>query len=283
MIQVKNLNYAYPKYEQKILHGLNFEVKRGEILGFLGPSGAGKSTTQNILIGKLRNYTGSVQVFSQEMKTVTSDYYERIGVAFEFPNFYSRFTALENLRHFQSLYRNQENDPIALLEQVNLKEYAHVKFEHFSKGMKMRLNYCRAILGNPEILFLDEPTSGLDPVNADRLKQLILERKQSGTTILLTTHQMQTAEQLCDRVAFIVGGEINLIDSPKNLMLQYGQRQLKVEFEVDGQRYTEEFPLEGIGENERYLHVIRSHPIITMHSMEATLDQIFMKVTGASL
>ena len=283
MIQVNDLCYSYPKQNRSTLQNMHFQVERGEIFGFLGPSGAGKSTTQNILIGKLRNYKGSVRVFDQETKSMDADYYERIGVAFEFPNFYPRFTALENLQHFQSLYRNRRSDPLALLKDVGLGDAAHVKVEQFSKGMKMRLNFCRAVLGNPDLLFLDEPTSGLDPVHADNLKQLILERKKAGTTILLTTHHMRAAEQLCDRVAFIVDGQIKVIDSPRELMVRHGQRRLCVEYEQHGERRSADFPLDGIGEHEPFLQLIRTCRVITMHSQEATLDDIFIEITGRRL
>ncbi|OMG00876.1 ABC transporter ATP-binding protein [Paenibacillus sp. FSL R7-0337] len=283
MIRVEELSYTYPGQDSPVLKGLNFNIRKGEIFGFLGPSGAGKSTTQNILIGKLKEYNGSATVLDQEVKSVGPEYFERVGVAFEFPNFYNRFTALENLRHFGSLYRAHCSDPMDLLQQVGLKDAAHMKVGDYSKGMKMRLNYCRAVQNNPDVLFLDEPTSGLDPVNADMLKKLIKQRKDAGTTVILTTHNMQAAELLCDRVAFIVNGVIKLIDSPKNLMLRNGERKLRIEYQVQGAKTTAEFPLTAIGDNPDFLSIIRSHPIVTMHSLEATLDQIFMDVTGESL
>lgn len=280
MIKVKELSYTYPGKDSPVLKGLNFNIRKGEIFGFLGPSGAGKSTTQNILIGKLKQYSGSATVLDQEVKSVGSEYFERIGVAFEFPNFYNRFTALENLRHFGSLYRERCSDPMDLLQQVGLKDAANMKVGDFSKGMKMRLNYCRAVQNNPDVLFLDEPTSGLDPTNADMLKKLIKQRKDAGTTIILTTHNMQAAEQICDRVAFVVNGVIKLIDSPKNLMLRSGERKLRIEYQMQGTKKTAEFPLTNIGDNKEFLLIIRSYPIVTIHSLEATLDQIFMDVTG---
>jgi len=283
MIQVRALRYAYPANTGQTLKGLDFQIGTGEIFGFLGPSGAGKSTLQNILIGKLHDYEGSVRVFGQEMKSAGVDYYERIGVAFEFPNFYNRFTALENLNHFRSLYRNRTREPEPLLDSVGLKAYAHTKVGKFSKGMKMRLNFCRAVLNNPEILFLDEPTSGLDPVNTDNLKRLILQHRDAGTTVLITTHNMQAAEQLCDRVAFIADGEIKLIDTPKNLMLKSGERKVRVEYETDRGRLSEDFPLEGIGNDSGFIELLRSRRIATMHTLEASLDQIFIQMTGRSL
>ncbi|MFS0727440.1 ABC transporter ATP-binding protein [Paenibacillus sp. 1P07SE] len=280
MISVKDLTYTYPSSQHQTLRGLNIDIARGEIFGFLGPSGSGKSTTQNILIGKLRQYGGSVRVFGEEMRRIGNGYYERIGVAFEFPHFYNRFTALENLTHFGLLYRKRVSEPMALLEQVGLREAAHKKVEHFSKGMKMRLNFCRAVLHDPELLFLDEPTSGLDPAHADTLKRLIESRRAAGATVLLTTHNMQVAEQLCDRVAFIADGQIQMIDTPRNLKLRLGERKVRVEYESGEAQLTEDFQLEGIGSNERYLTLIRTHRIVTMHTLEASLEDLFQTTIG---
>ncbi|WP_152395320.1 ABC transporter ATP-binding protein [Paenibacillus guangzhouensis] len=283
MIDVERLAYVYPGTSRRTLQGIDFSIARGEIFGFLGPSGAGKSTTQKILIGALRNYTGSVRIEGQEIRDLGPDYYERIGVAFEFPNFYSKFTALENLKLFQSLYRKPKDNPMDLLRQVGLDQAAQMKVSQFSKGMKMRLNFCRAILHRPDILFLDEPTSGLDPLNAKIMKDLILAQKAAGTTVLITTHNMHAAEELCDRVAFLVDGQIPLIDSPRALKLHYGQQRVRLEYTRSDEKLVEEFPTHHLGQNERFLQLIQQHPIETLHSMEATLDQIFIDVTGRTL
>jgi fluoroquinolone transport system ATP-binding protein len=283
MIEVEQLQFTYPGAAEKTLRGLSFAIGRGEIFGFLGPSGAGKSTTQKILIGVLKQYTGRAQVLGKEISGIGPDYYERIGVAFEFPNFYNKFTVLDNLNMFRSLYSVRTEDPMELLGQVGLQDAARLKVSQLSKGMKMRLNFCRAILHNPDILFLDEPTSGLDPVNAKIMKDFILEKKASGTTVLLTTHNMQAAEELCDRVAFIVDGQIKLIDSPRELKLRQGSKRVRVEYRDGLQKTAEEFPLDRIGDNERFLQLIGRYPIETMHSQEATLEQIFIQATGRNL
>lgn len=283
MIEVKQLKFTYPGTNKRTLHGLDFSIGAGEVFGFLGPSGAGKSTLQKILIGALKRYEGQVQVLGKEIREVGPDYYERIGVAFEFPNFYNKFTALENLRMFGSLYAGQTENPMSLLEQVGLEDAADLKVSQLSKGMKMRLNFCRSILHNPDILFLDEPTSGLDPVNAKIMKDMILEKKAAGKTVLITTHNMQAAEELCDRVAFIVDGQIKLIDSPRELKLRQGKKRIRVEYRIGLKQAAEEFSMEGIGQNEHFLRLIRQYPVETIHSLEATLEQIFMDVTGRNL
>lgn len=283
MIEVKGLHYTYPNRKKPTLQGLDFIISPGEIFGFLGPSGAGKSTTQKLLIGALKGYQGSIKVMGSEIRETGPEYYERIGVAFEFPNFYSKFSVLDNLKLFRSLYKGETEDPMGLLEQVDLKEAANMKVSQLSKGMKMRLNFCRALQHDPDILFLDEPTSGLDPVNAQRMKELILAKKASGKTILITTHNMQAAEELCDRVAFIVDGEIKLVDSPRELKLRKGRRTVRVEYRKGGELEEAVFSLDGIGENIEFLRLIQDFRPETIHSQEASLEQIFIEVTGRQL
>lgn len=278
MIEVKDLCFRYSKNAKDTINNISFKVNKGEIFGFLGPSGAGKSTTQNILIGILKDYRGSVKVLDREIREIQSDYYENIGVAFEFPNFYNKMTALENLKFFQSLYKEAGEDILGLLDMVGLKEHGDKRVSSFSKGMKMRLNFCRAIMNKPEAIFLDEPTSGLDPVNAKIIKDVIQAKKAAGKTIFLTTHNMNVAEELCDRVAFIVDGKIMLIDSPRTLKIKHGERSVKVEFRSKGTTENKSFQLEGIGHNNEFLKTLKENVIERMHTQEATLEDIFIKV-----
>lgn len=283
MIKVDNLRFSYPHNHEKTIKGLNFTINKGEIFGFLGPSGAGKSTTQKIIIGILKNYQGSVQVMGREVSQLKGDYYEKIGVSFEFPNLYSKFTALENLKFFRQLYSGDTADPRELLSWVGLEDDAETKVQDFSKGMKMRLNFCRAFLNKPEFIFLDEPTSGLDPVNGKKIKEIILAKKAEGKTIFLTTHNMQVAEDICDRVAFIVDGQISLIDSPRELKVRSGQKSVRVEYREQAEICSTEFSLENIGRNQQFLDLLINKNIETMHTLEATLEDVFISVTGRSL
>lgn len=283
MISVEGLRYRYGKKEREIIHGIDFQINRGEIFGFLGPSGAGKSTTQKILTGLNRGYNGRAQIKGTEIKDQGREFYEHIGVSFELPNLYLQFTALENLNFFASFYNRPITGMEELLERVGLLEFKDKRVSTFSKGMKMRLNFIRALLNSPEILFLDEPTSGLDPVNSALIKELILEQKREGVTTFITTHNMQVAAELCDRVAFIVDGEIKLIDSPKNLMYQYGERELTLEYFKGEETLSEVFNLDDLGQNNNFLSKIRDFKIKSLHSSDATLDDIFLHVTGRSL
>lgn len=283
MIEVKNLNFTYVGTSKPAVENLNFDVENGEIFGFLGPSGAGKSTTQKILNGLLKGYEGDILVMGKALKDWKSDYYERIGVSFEFPNHYLKLTAIENLTYFSSLYSGETQEPQALLEMVGLEADGDMLVSQFSKGMKNRLSVARAILHNPELLFMDEPTAGLDPLNARRIKNLIQAQKEAGKTIFLTTHDMNVANELCDRVAFIIDGQIKLIDSPRELRLKYGQNNVRVEYQSNGQTQHQDFPLENLGNNQEFLALIRNNSLQTIHSQEATLEDIFIEVTGRSL
>ena len=283
MIEVNNLSYIYAGTTQPALNRLSFHVTCGEIFGFLGPSGAGKSTTQKILNGLLKEYQGTVTVLGRDLKTWRSDYYEHIGVAFEQPNHFLKLTALENLAYFRSLYSGATEEPQTLLEQVGLAEDGMKPVAQFSKGMGTRLNIARALLNKPQLLFLDEPTSGLDPVNARQIKDLLRQKKLEGTTIFLTTHNMTVADELCDRVAFLVDGAINLIAAPAELKHERGKRIVRVEYGVNSHRHNNVYPLDGLGENAGFLDLLRKEHIQTIHTQEPTLEEIFIRVTGRNL
>jgi fluoroquinolone transport system ATP-binding protein len=284
IIEVRNLEFTYPRANNPVLHGFDFDIKQGEVFGFLGPSGSGKSTTQKILIGLLRDYKGKALVFGEEVGSLGDGYYENVGVAFEQPNHFSKLTALENLNYFRSLYHGDTEDPMELLELVGLQEDADRIVSHFSKGMKVRLNFVRSLINKPKLLFLDEPTAGLDPTNANIVRTKIGQlQRERGTTIFLTTHNMSVADQVCDRVAFIVDGNIELIDRPRDLKIKYGKRTVRVEYGDLADLKSEEYPLEELDQNVEFLKRIGSPELQTIHSQETTLDQIFMEVTGRKL
>lgn len=282
MINVARLTFSYSK-RVPLIEDMNFTVDKGEIFGFLGPSGAGKSTVQKILTGILKDYSGSVQVLGNEIKHARRDFYRHIGVDFEFPNLYSKFTALENLNFFAALYDQPCYEPLQLMERVGLAKDAHKKISGFSKGMKMRMNFIRAIMHKPELIFLDEPTSGLDPANARIVKDIILEQKKEGKTILLTTHNMHDAEELCDRVAFIVEGGIKAMDTPDNLRLKKGGNTVNYTYMENGVRHHAQAPLTGLHANSDFQQKLADGMVVSIHSCEQTLEDIFIEVTGRSL
>lgn len=283
MIKVSNLEYVYNKTHKYAVRKLNFEVKKGEIFGFLGPSGAGKTTTQKILIGLLRNYTGNVLIMNKERSHWGKEFFEKIGVAFDFPNLYQKLTAVENLKLINSYYKKDTVNIDELLDRVGLLPDRDKKIEGYSKGMKMRLNFVRAIMHDPDLLFFDEPTSGLDPVNAKIIKDILIELKNKNKTIFLTTHNMTVADQLCDRVGFIVDGKIVILDNPETLKVKYGKKTVKVAYSDGTKIIDEEFELDTLNNNQRYFDIMKTKKISTIHSQEATLEDIFIHLTGREL
>ena len=276
---VKSLSFAYDKKKGNVIENISFDIPQGSIFGLLGPSGAGKSTTQKILIKLLQEYQGSATYFGKELKTIPQSYYEDIGVGFEMPVHFNKLTGMENLKFFASLY-NKHIDLEAMMIRVGLGDAMNQEVGQYSKGMKMRLNFVKALLNDPSVLFLGEPTNGLDPSNARIVKDIILEEKKKGKTILITTHLMQDVEELCDQVAFIAKGKLIETSSPKALKLKYGKRQILVEYEDKNKLETALFSLENLDANVTFQTLLKSSKIITIHSQETSLDKIFIEITG---
>lgn len=281
MYQINDLNFKYPKNKEATIKGISFEIKDGEIFGLLGPSGVGKSTTQKILTKQLGKYDGEILYKGKDLKSYDKSFYEEVGVGFEMPVHFSKLTAKENINFFKKLYKSNI-DTDNLLKRVGLYEDKDKRVGEYSKGMKVRLNFVRAMLNNPKILFLDEPTNGLDPYNARIVKEIIREFKEDGGTVLLTTHLMNDVDELCDRVAFMADGKIAEIDSPKSLKLKYGERKVDVEYRDGEDVKKESFDLDSLKTNEAFMNIIKSKDILTIHSKEMTLDDIFIKVTGVN-
>jgi fluoroquinolone transport system ATP-binding protein len=283
MIKVENLYHSYTKDDKYAVKNVSFEVEDGEIFGFLGPSGAGKSTTQGILTGLLPLQKGNAIVAGYNMKKPERTMFNRIGVSFEQSNVYGKLTALENLEFYRRLFDVPTEDPVKLLRLAGLEHVANKQAVTFSKGMKHRLTFVRSMLNNPELWFLDEPTTGLDPAIADQIKNIIKEKNKQGTTVFLTTHNMFIADELCNRVGFIIDGELKLIDSPRNLKLQYGAKFVEIEYREQDQVNKETLSLTKEEDRLRLNDIINKGNIEMMHTKEATLEEIFIQVTGRGL
>ncbi|PKL27864.1 MAG: ATP-binding protein [Spirochaetae bacterium HGW-Spirochaetae-2] len=280
MIHVQDLQFSYTSHP--FIADINFTVPAGEIFGFLGPSGAGKTTIQKILTGLLTGFKGNVEVGGIDLRKSNRDLYERIGVDFEFPSLYEKLTGKENLKFFASLYKHHVAiDP--LLESVGLINDADKKVSAYSKGMKSRLDFIKALVHDPDILFLDEPTSGLDPSNARVMKNIILQLKANGKTILLTTHNMYDATELCDRVAFIVDGKLVALDTPHNLIISHGASTVRYSYISEGEEKTITTALDKTGTDALLLQLVKENRLSTIHSSEPTLNDIFSFLTGREL
>lgn len=280
MIDVKNLYFSYTN--KPFVENVSFHVGKGEIFGFLGPSGAGKTTIQKVLTGLNTKYQGSVKVAGIEIRERTNDFYENIGVDFEFSTCYEKFTAMQNLKYFASLYAKKPRSIDNLLKMVGLENDGDKKISDYSKGMRSRLNFIKALIHDPDILFLDEPTSGLDPTNSRLMKDIILEEKKRGKTIIITTHNMFDATELCDQVAFIVAGKVSALDTPHNLIMSKGAAKLQYTY-FDGVEKTGECSLDKTNEDQKLQSLLRHNLILSIHSSEPTLNDIFMDITGRTL
>lgn len=280
MINVADLSFSYTR--KPFIEEVSFDVAEGEIFGFLGPSGAGKTTLQKILTGLIKKYKGNVRVNGQEVYRHERNFHENIGVCFEFPSLYEKLTARENLRFFGSLYRKQRNIE-ELLESVGLQSEADKRVSDYSKGMKTRLNFIKALLHDPAVLFLDEPTSGLDPSNARNLKDLILAEKAKDKTIILTTHNMYDATELCARVAFIIDGRISALDTPRNLIMSKGAMTVEYVYTKEGKEVTGRTALNQTGDDTLLQNLIAENRLLSIHSSEPTLNDIFVEITGRRL
>ena len=276
--EIKDLQYQYPQSHHQVISNISFFVEEGSIFGILGPSGAGKSTTQKILTKLITGYSGQILFMGKDLKTYQKDFYETIGVGFEMPIHFNKLTALENLRYFASLYQNNI-DYEALLKTVGLYDSKDMEVGQFSKGMKVRLNFVRAMLNNPKVLFLDEPTNGLDPKNAKIIKDLILDFQKQGGTVIITTHLMGDVEQLCDQVVFMTNGKLSAMASPRDLKLQYGKKEVKVEYLNQDKLCQDTFPMANLGQNEDFLKILNYQKLETIHSGETSLEDIFIMVT----
>ncbi len=282
MLNVSDLDFTYPGMDRPAVSDLAFEVEEGEVFGLLGPSGAGKSTTQGVLIGLLKGWGGSVEVMGRLLHEWGADYYEHVGVSFEIPNHFLKLTARENLDYFRSLYSSETSRAEEVLELVGLADSLDVRVSEFSKGMKNRLTFARSMLHRPKLWFLDEPTAGLDPVNARNIREVVRRRQAEGATVVLTTHNMQLADDLCDRVGFIVDGRLRVIEAPDVLKRRYGRRAVRVTVETATGPRGHEFELEGLADNADFLATLRQ-PVRAIHSEETSLEDVFIQVTGTQL
>ncbi|MFA5290254.1 MAG: ABC transporter ATP-binding protein [Candidatus Izemoplasmatales bacterium] len=275
MIEIRTLNFAYHK--TRVIKDMNLTIHKGEIFGLLGPSGAGKSTVQRIMIGSLRTYEGSVRLFAKEAKELKDRDYHLIGVQPEVPQFYSKYTALENLKFFSSMYEGVEVDISYWVKRVGLEEDIHKRVSDYSKGMKTRLNFIRSVLHHPSILFLDEPTSGLDPINQKIIKDIIQEMNALGVTIVITTHNMKDVEDLCHRIAFINHGKILAEGAINEFLHASPLHQIRVVVEDSGLLETEVVELKHLF-TDKYKDLAEKNKIRLIQSDASSLNDVFIRL-----
>ena len=280
-IVVEDVRFFYGKI--RAVDGISFTVSPGEIFGFLGPNGAGKSTTIKMLTGMLQPREGSISVLGVDLSGRKEAVQGQIGVCFEEKNLYLELTAKENLDFFARLFGLRGFNAQAALDRVGLGERAKERVKTYSKGMRQRLMVARAFINQPDVLFLDEPTDGLDPVSSRAIRAIIKEEARRGAAVVLTTHDMAEADLLSDRVAFINEGKIVAIDAPENLKIKYGTRSVKVRTRSGDRVDEKSVPLDSSETGEILKAAAGDANLMTIHTEEATLEDIFVKMTGRGL
>ncbi len=277
-ITINNVSHSFK--EKKVLKGINLEIKRGEIFGMLGPSGAGKTTLINIVTGQLNASEGVCQISGVDSSKLSGEQYKKIGVMMDHFGLYERMSCFDNLKFYELLDGNKTSHIDYVLSQVGLLESKKVQVANLSKGMKNRLSFARAILRKPEILFLDEPTSGLDPNTTKEIHRMILEEKEKGTTIFLTTHNMHEAEKLCDNIALLNEGRIVEYGKPAELCRKYNnQKKYKLHLK-SGKDVELSHEKDDI---EKLIFYLQNEELETIHTNEPDLEMIFMSLTGGEL
>lgn len=259
---------------------LDIDVQPGEIFGFLGPSGSGKTTTIKMITNQLEATDGEVRVFGRSLPVrATSEFYRRFGVLTDNSGLYQRLSIEENLALYAKLYDVPRQRIQDVLELVNLQDARRRSVAKLSKGMRQRTVLARTLLHEPELLVLDEPTSALDPGNVQHIHQGLRALNERGTTIFLSTHDMQEAETLCDRVAFIHDGRLQQVDTPKSLRRRYSEGMIQVEL-TNGDVHT----LANTPAYAKQLYeYMADERVAAIHSQEPTLGDIFVRLTGREL
>lgn len=281
-IVVEDLTYTYG--DLAAVDHISFTVGEGEILGFLGPNGAGKTTTVRMLTGEIKPKAGKATLLGMDVATNVERVQGQLGICFEVTNLYEQMSAEENLKLFARLFNVRDLDAPSLLERVGLGGRGKDRVEHYSKGMKQRLMVARSLVNHPRVLFLDEPTAGLDPSSSETIRDIILEERDRGATVFLTTHDMLEADKLSDRVAFMNEGKIVELDAPLNIKRRYGTRALRATVSRDGGGLEErEIELDTPDTAQAVQALFENENVVTMHSAEATLEDIFISLTGKSL
>lgn len=266
--------------DKEVLSGIDLDISHGTVFGLLGPSGAGKTTLIKIITGQLVFESGKVSVFGKNVSELTGEDKKQIGIMMDNHGLYERMSCSDNLKIFADIYGVPYSEIEKTLKAVGLEDAAKKPAMKLSKGMRARLQLARVLMIKPKLLFLDEPTSGLDPVTMKYIHRLILEQKEKGCTVFLTTHNMEEAAVLCDEVALLNEGKIIERGAPDKVCRKYNhQKRIKIHL-TSG----EDIELEhDQGSAERIMKLVSEGRIETIHSSEPTLETVFIELTGRKL
>lgn len=276
-VKLENVTRSFG--DREVLKGISLEISDGEIFGLLGPSGAGKTTIINILTGQL-SCGGRAEIFGTDCSKIGRQVYREIGAVLDNCGLYERLSCIDNMKIFARIHKVPFKKIGEILNRVGLNGSEKIKAGKMSKGMKQRLQLARAILHSPKLLFLDEPTSGLDPATAAEIHALMKELQRSGTTIFLTTHNMDEAYRMCDRIALLNEGNIAECGNPAEICRKHNDVS---EFSIvtsDEQKIS----LPNVPESaDKIAELIRNGKIKAIHSAEPDLGTVFLKLTGKEL
>ena len=256
------------------LNQISFSINEGEIFGFLGPSGSGKTTMINILTGQLQANSGKTELLGKDSQKLLPSDFEELGLVGDTSGYYEKLSLYNNLLLFARLYGVSKSRIEEILRQVGLYDSKDTPAEKLSTGMRQRMLLARALINYPKVLFLDEPTSGLDPTTSKKIHKLLQELKERGTTIFLTTHDMNEATLLCDNLALLNKGDLIEQGSPNEIIQKYNtEKKVAVTYSDSTKKVVRFEDLQ----HEDY------KKMMTIHSCEPTLEDIFIKLTGEKL
>lgn len=256
------------------LNQISFSINEGEIFGFLGPSGSGKTTMINILTGQLQANSGKTELLGKDSQKLLPSDFEELGLVGDTSGYYEKLSLYNNLLLFARLYGVSKSRIEEILRQVGLYDSKDTPAEKLSTGMRQRMLLARALINYPKVLFLDEPTSGLDPTTSKKIHKLLQELKERGTTIFLTTHDMNEATLLCDNLALLNKGDLIEQGSPSEIIQKYNtEKNVAVTYSDSTKKVVRFEDLQ----QEDY------KKMMTIHSCEPTLEDIFIKLTGEKL
>lgn len=278
VIEVKNLVKKFDT--KKVINEINFSVKEGEIFGFLGPSGAGKTTLIKMLIGEYSITGGEALVFGTIPNKLNEEITNKISALMDNFGLYERLTVYENMEVFANIYNVDKKRIDTILKKVELFDAKKTLASKLSKGMAQRLILARALINKPKLLFLDEPTSGLDPATSLKIHSLLFELKKDGTTIFLTTHNMEEATKMCDEVALLHLGKIVEFGTPKDICMRHNKYKVFNVLTKDNKELTFK---SNKTDSKKLATLFENEEVLSIHSSEPTLETVFIELTGKEL
>lgn len=278
IIQCRNIHLSFK--DKQVLDNINISISKGEIFGLLGPSGAGKTSLLKILTGQLLPSQGEAKIEECLSTAFNFDIYNELGIDLEDCGLFQRLSCYSNLKILAMIHKIELSQIDYWLERVGLADARNVSANKLSKGMSQRLGFVRSIIHNPRILFLDEPTSALDPVSAKKVHDIILELRNKGTTIIIATHDMQEAYNLCDNVSLINHGKMIEYGNPYEICKKYGDNNhivLKLKNDEVKDYTWEDKDIDEI------VKQLKKHNVASINSTDTSLEDVFILLTGEEL